>query len=236
MNVPGFDNIGEKLVNRFFRKVEGVLWDLTNGKIGVQTGDDEIATLEGDGDAAQVTLNPFAQFGVPLPAFAQSVPVSEIRSGDLIYNAKRVLGWVIGVPNLDGPGKKTRTFKLLKPDGTRGEWSPAKITTMGLDISGAMVLRSLANMLPGGGLGGLQGMLMPMLMMGGDFGDMDQMLPMLLMSQMGVMGGGAAGGNQMGGMLGMMMMMKMMGGKEGGQRPRLTGGKGFFDGLDRDRE
>ena len=109
----------------------------------------------GEGDAAEVVVNPFADFGVPLPAFAQAIPTTEIKSGDLIYNSKRVLGWVIGTPATSGPGKKpaSTTFKLLKPDGTRGEWRPAKISSMGLDLSGAMVLRSLVNMLGGSGLG-----------------------------------------------------------------------------------
>lgn len=228
MKLPAFDKVGEKLVNRFFRRVDDVVWDLTTGRVGVRNSDDEIATLEGEGEAAEIVINPFGDFGVPVPAFAQSVPVSEIKNGDLIFNARRVLGWVIGVPNMNGPGKKTRTFKLLKQDGTRGEWSPAKLSSMGLDLSGAMVLRSLVNMLPGGGLGGLQGMLMPMLMMGGDFGDLESLLPMMLMGQMGMMGDGAAA-NPMAGMFQMMMMAKMMG--RGGGSSTATGrtGGSFFD-------
>lgn len=234
MKFPAFDKVGEKLVNRFFRRVDEVVWDLMSGRVGVRTGDGEIATLEGEGDAAEVVINPFGDFGVPIPAFAQSVPVTDIKQGDLIYNAKRVLGWVIGTPNLDPAGKKkaTRTFKLLKSDGIRGEWSPAKLSSMGLDLSGAMVLRSLLNMLPGAGLGGLQGMLIPMLMMGGDFGDMEQMLPMLLMSQMGMMGGGtggAAAANPMAGMFQFMLLSKMMGKGDGPARQPAAAGNSFFD-------
>lgn len=229
MKFPAFDKVGEKLVNRFFRRVDEVVWDLMSGRVGVRTNDDEIATLDGEGDAAEVVINPFGDFGVPIPAFAQSVPVAEIKQGDLIYNAKKVLGWVIGTPNLTPTkGKATRTFKLLKPDGTRGEWSPAKLSSMGLDLSGAMVLRSLINMLPGTGLGGLQGMLMPMLMMGGDSGDLEKMLPLMLLGQMGTIGGGAAAGN-MGGMFQMMMMMKLMGGGSTGMGGGTGKGAGFFD-------
>jgi hypothetical protein len=232
MNFPSFDKVGEKLVNRFFRRVDEVVWDLMSGRVGVRTSDNEIATLDGEGDAAEVVINPFGEFGVPVPAFAQSVPVTDIKQGDLIYNAKKVLGWVIGTPNFDATGKKkiTRTFKLLKPDGTRGEWSPAKLSSMGLDLSGAMVLRSLINMLPGSGLGGLQGMLMPMLMMGGDLGDMEQIMPMMLMSQMGMMGGagGAAAANPMAGMFQMMMFSKMMSGKSGSSAKPGTSSN-FFD-------
>lgn len=237
MSSSMFEKVGDRLVNRFFRRVDGVVWDLMTGRVGVQTADGEIATLEGEGEGAEVSINVFNDFGVPLPAFAQSVPVTEIKQGDLIYNAKRVLGWVIGTPNLApvGKAKATKTFKLLKPDGTRGEWSPAKLSSMGLELSGAMVLRSLVNMFPGGGLSGLQGSLMPLLMLGGG-GDLEQMLPLLLMSGMGLGGtaAGAAGG--MGNMMQMMLMMKMMGGSgfgsmfPGGSKAAGGSTKGnFFD-------
>lgn len=227
MNSPFGENFGKKLVDKFFRRIDGVLWDLMSGRVGVKTADDEIATLDGEGDSAEIVMNPFSDFGVPLPAFAQSTPVGDIKQGDLIYNAKKVLGWVIGTPS-SAPGKKTRTFKLLKPDGTRGEWSPAKISSLGIDMSGAMVLRSLVNMTGAGGLGGLQGMLLPMLMGGGDFGDMESMMPMLLLSQGGFGGAaapGAAGGSNL---LQTMMMMKLFSGKKNADGTKSLGG-GFFD-------
>lgn len=198
-------NFGEKLVNRFFRRVDNVLWDLMTGKVGVKTSNDEIATLDGVGDDAQVTVNPFAEFGVPLPAFAQNTPVANIKEGDLIYSNKKIMGWVVRVP---AEGQKA--FRLLRPDGTRGEWRPPKVQSLGLDLSGAMVLRSLMNTLPDGGLGNLQGTLLPLMMMGGgDFGDIEGMLPMLLMSQCGIVGND--GGNGTTNMLQMMLMMKMLG-------------------------
>lgn len=210
------ENFGKKMIERFFRRVDDCVWDLMTGKIGVRTSGDEIATLDGEGDDAQVVMNPFSDFGVPLPAFAQNTPVDQIKNGDLIYNAKRVMGWVVSVP---AEGKVT--FKLLKPDGTRGEWRPPKVQSLGLDVSGAMVLRSLVNTLPGGNLNGLQGMLLPMMAMGGDFSDMEDMLPLLLMSQTGM--GGVDGSNNL---LQTMMMMKMLG---GGKSMKLPSGKSFFD-------
>jgi hypothetical protein len=208
--------MAEKMVSRMFRRVDNVVWDLMTGKVGVKTSGDEIATFDGEGEDAQIVVNPFSDFGVPLPAFAQNTPVDQIKVGDLIYSARKVMGWVIKVPD---EGKVT--FKLLRQDGTRGEWRPPKVQSLGLDLGGAMVLRSLVNTLPGGDLGGLQGMLLPMMMMGGDGDDtMEKMLPIMLMSQTGAMGD--AGG--MGGMLPMMMMMKMMG---GGKGSNPLGG--FFD-------
>jgi hypothetical protein len=209
-----FKDMAAKMMNRMFRRVDNAVWDMMTGKIGIQT-DDGIATIDGVGDDAQISINIMEQFGMPLPAFAQSTPVDAIKEGDFIYNANRPLGWIVE--------KKEKSFRILKTDGTRTTWTPPKVTTIGFDLGagGPLVLRSLFNTLPGGesGLAGLQGMLMPMLMLGGDV-DLESMLPMILMSQTGMMGG-AAGGN--GNMIQMMMMMNMM---KGGDNPmkNLFGG------------
>ncbi len=209
----------DALMNRFFRKVEGVVWDMMSGKIGVITTEG-ITTIEGEGDDAQVVTNIIDQFGVPLPAFAQNTPVDQVALGDIIYTNGGALGWVVKIND--------KSFELLKSDGTRTRWSPPKVQMLGFE-SGVMVLRSLMNMLPGGktGLEAMQGQMLPMLAMMGQFGDGDgddmlsNMLPMMLMGQMS---GGTAGG--MGGMNPMMLMMmsKMMGSKGNGSM-----GKNFFD-------
>jgi hypothetical protein len=219
----GIGKVGNKLVDRFFRRVDDVVWDLMSGKIGIKRPDG-IATLSGTGKDAEVCLNLFDDFGVALPAFAQNTPMVSINFGDLIYGAKGPMGWVVE--------KKPKTCVLLRPDGSRLQWSPPKVQSMGFDASGAMVLRSLINTLPEGGLGGLQSMLLPMMMMGGDMGDtMNDILPALLLSQ--TQGGAAGAGgaaNPMGGMLQMMLMMKMMGGNKGGATGPNTGKAGnFFD-------
>lgn len=226
--LDGMQNMGNKLVDRFFRRVDEVVWDLMSGRVGIKTADG-IATLEGTGEDAQVSVNMFEDFGVPLPAFAQQTPIESVKEGDLIYNARKLLGWVIACPSKTAKG--TKAFKLLKPDGTRGEWRPPKLTSLGLDLGGAMVLRSLVNTLPDGGLGQMQSALLPMMMLGGDnFGDMEKMLPLLLMSQCGIGGmtptdGTAAAANPMGNMMQMMFMMQMMGGRGGDGKP----GKTWFD-------
>lgn len=217
------DNIGNKLMNRFFRRVDGVVWDLMSGKIGVKSTDG-IATLEGTGDEAQVSINMFDQFGFEVPAFAQNTSTGEVQVGDLVVGARGIQGWVIE--------KKEKQLVLMKPDGTRGSMTPPKVNMMGLE-GGVMVLRSLVNMLPGGtgGLNQMQSMLMPMLMMGGDGGlDLEGIMPMMLMSQMNM--GGAVdpanpssallAQNQMASMMQMMMMAQLMGGGK-------KGGGNFFD-------
>lgn len=211
-----------KLMDRFFRKVDGAVWDLMTGRIGIKTNDG-IVTMEGESDDATVTLNLVDQFGIGIPAFAQNTPQAAVQVGDLIYGAKGPLGWVVD--------KKEKSFNLLKPDGTRTNWSPPKVAMFGFD-GGVMVLRSLMNMLPGGagGLAGMQGALMPLLMMGGDT-DIGDLMPMLLMGQMGMTAPGATNpdgtpatpvANPMAQMLPMMMMLQMMKGKGG------SGGS-FFD-------
>ena len=218
----GSTNFGQKMIDRLFRKVYDCLWDLMTGKIGVRTSSGDIAMLDGEGDEAQIVVNPFSEFGVPLPAFAQNTAVDQIKIGDLIYSVKKVMGWVIKVPDLT---KNEKAFRLLKTDGSRGEWRPPKVQSLGLDVGGAMVLRSLINTVPGGDIGGLQGMLLPMMMMGGDMGEMENMLPLMLMGQMGSLGGGAGGGNN--NMLQTMMLMKMMGGNSG-KNTSGKSGNSFF--------
>lgn len=218
--IPGINmnNIGDKLMGRFFKKVDGVVWDLMSGKVGIHTKEG-ISTLEGEGDAAQVNLNMIDQFGMPIPAFAQSTPVDSVKIGDLIYVNGSPKGWVISIKE---PSDKTiKKFVIMNPNGSSGTWTPPKVSMLGFE-SGVMVLKSLTEMLPGGktGLDGMQANLMPLLMMGGDFGDFDQIIPMLLMSQMGMGGAGAGAGN----MMQMMLMMKMLGGKKGS-----SGKSSFFD-------
>lgn len=197
-NFPGAD----KFMSRIFRKAEGVVWDLMTGKIGVATSEG-IATLEGEEDDARISINLLDEFGLALPAFAQSTPVGDVKVGDIIYSGKERISWVIG---------KTEkgAFKVMKPNGESTTWNPPKVSMLGFE-SGVMVLRSLMQMLPNGdkGLGQMQNMLLPMMMMGGDsFGGegIDKMMPLLLMSQMN---GGDSGGG-MGNMMSMMMMMSMM--------------------------
>lgn len=203
-NMPG----AEKFMSKMFRKADGVVWDLMSGKIGVQT-DDGIATLEGEGDDARVSVNMFDEFGIALPAFAQSTPIASVKAGDIIYRgSKGNIAWVIEVK---GAGTDKVTFRVMKPNGEIASFNPPKLSMLGLD-SGVMVLRSLMSMLPTGdkGLAGMQGMLMPLMLMGGaDDGMLDKMMPMLLMGQMG---GGDAGG--MGNMMQMMLFMSMMKGEK----------------------
>lgn len=204
-----------KLLDRFFRRAENVVWDMMSGRIGYKNRDGEIISLDGnETDGFVPSINPFGEMSVELPAFAQSTPLESVKVSDMILQGDKV-GWVIEV--------KGKSLRLMRPNGDMNSFTPPK--TQILDFgSGVMVVRSLVNMLPGstGGLGGLQAMLMPMLLLGDGDMDMEKMLPMMLMMQgaapvaadgtpnpmASMFGGGAAGG--MGGNMMQMMQMQMM--------------------------
>lgn len=210
----------DKLIGRMFRRVDSVVWDLMSGKLGVRTRDGEIATIEGEGEDATVVINPFEDFGVALPAFAQATPADSVKVGDLIYTSGDAPGWIVDIKN-SAEGKKT--FRIMRSGGNVSSWKPPKVQMFGLD-GGVLVVRSLMTMLPGGadGLAGFQSMMLPMMMMGGDSMDMEKIMPLMLMSQMGAGAGTVAGANPMAGMMQMMMMSKMMGNGSGGD---IFGGK-----------
>lgn len=238
----------DKYMNRLFRKAEGVVWDLMTGRVGIRTNDDSIATMTGEGDDATIEINLMDQFGMSIPAFAQSTPIASVNIGDVIFfgNSEKP-GWVVekryGVKPTGSSTKTSRSaktagvlddsstidtnnvqFTLMKVDGQRTTWKPPKVTMLGMGDTGVMVLRSLLTMLPGGnaGLQGMQGMLMPMMMMGGDSGfDLEKMMPLMLMGQMNAApvqnpdGTVTAAPNPMANMMPMMMMMQMMKGNGG---------------------
>jgi hypothetical protein len=214
----------KKLISRFFRPVNNVVWDLMTGRIGV-VGKDGITTIEGEGEDAQISLNLFDQFGMSVPAFAQGTASTDAKVGDLIYGTSGPRGWVVK--------KNEKSFELLTPDGTRTRWSPPKTAMIGF-AGDVMVLRSLINILPGGegGLNNFQNLLMPMMLMGGDNIDLGQMMPLMLMTQLGTTaptGEGDEAANPLAGMAQMMPMMLMMSmfGKKDGKNSVF--GENFFD-------
>ena len=226
MNFNNFFN-GQKLINRFFRQVDNVVWDLTTGKVGI-VGNEGITSIEGEGEDAQVVINLFDQFGVPVPAFAQGTPTDSVKIGDLIYGARNVLGWVVEI--------KEKSFVVLKPDGTRSTWSPPKTALIGFG-GDVMVLRSLMNILPNGssGLANFQNMLLPLMFMGGDNADLEQIMPLMLMTQMGTnapTGDGTDATNPLAGMqqmLPMLLMMNVLGKNK--TNKNVAPGKNFFDNV-----
>lgn len=221
---------GNKLLDRFFRKADNVVWDLMSGRLGFRTREG-IVTLDGEGDDAVPSINPFDDFSMELPAFGQQTPIDQIKLGDMILQSNNV-GWVVEL--------KGKSIRLLRPNGDRVTFTPPK--TQILDFgSGVMVVRSLVNMLPGGASGGLQnlqGMMLPLMMMGDSDMDIEKMLPMMLLmnganataadgstNPLAGLAGLGAGNN----MLQTMMLMQMFKGKGENRRPsdRYNGGRPY---------
>lgn len=200
---------GNAFMNRMFRKVNNVVWDMMSGKLGVRN-DEGIVTLdESDADNPCVSLNMFDQFGMGVPAFAQNTPVDQVKAGDLLVGTKEILGWVLKVED----GK----FTLMKPNGNISKWVPPKVAMFGFD-SGVMVVRSLLNLLPTGtgGLGQMQQWLQMMMFIGDGEVNFEKVMPMMLMSQMSAPAGAdPAAVNPMAQMMPMMMFMNMMKSGEG---------------------
>lgn len=249
-------NISSKFLNRMFRKIDGLKWDLQTGTIGVVGADGSIASListhtpaieatssesgttGSTGQAAStsynISVNPFDAFGMAIPAFATQVPFASIREGDMIVGDKNILGWVVG--------KTAATLKLLDFNGMHKTYQPPKVQILGQD--GALVVQSLGGMFGGeAGVGGFQSALMPLLMLkGGDADGLDSILPLMLFSQMQtsnpaaaataatVGGNPAAAANPMSAMMPMLMMQAMSKNKKSG---KATGNKGgLFGDID----
>lgn len=203
---------GKAFMNRMFRQVNDVVWDMMTGKMGISTKEGIMTLDDSDADNPRVSLNMFDAFGMGVPAFAQNTPVDQVKVGDLLVGPKEIIGWVVSVN--DG-GK---SFQLLKPTGTVSKWVPPKVQMLGFD-SGVMVVRSLLNLLPTGtdGLGQMQQWLQMMMFMGDGEINFEKVMPMMLMSQMSAPAGAnpATTTNLMAQMMPMMMFMNMMKGGEG---------------------
>jgi hypothetical protein len=161
---------------------------------------------------------------MPLPAFAQNTPAADVKVGDLMWgDTKSTRGWVLEVESNESETDKAYRFEIIDTEGSIRRSVIKKIQVFGLDAGGAMIVRTLGSMTGGdAGMAGLQGMLVPMLAMGGDLGDIGDMLPFMFMNgglggtpaaggaaanPMAAMFGGAGG---VGSMLPFMMQMKMM--------------------------
>ena len=222
-----FNQMQDKLMNRFFRSVDNVVWDLFTGKIGVQT-EEGIITLEGTGEDAQIVVNIMDQFGTPIPAYAQSTPLQAIQAGDLVYAKGKPKGWVVSVSERPATDDKpaVKKFTLMTTSGMTTSWTPPKVSMLGFE-SGVMVLKSLIQLLPSGqtGLSSLQNNILPMMMIAGDNVDMEKILPFMLFTQ--TQGNGGDSNN----LMQTMFMMSMM---KGGSNPmenmfKGKGSKGHFD-------
>ena len=165
-------SIGDKMMERMFKPVQDAVWDISTGKMGILGKNGSIFSLTGEGDEAQVTENLFSEFGMAVPAFAQSVPFDQVQLGDLAYRQGGRPGWVVE--------KNPNSLILLNTDSSEGTIRRNKTITMGMDQSGVMILRNLFNLTGAGGQQNFQ-MLLPMLMVGSKNEEAGSMVEMMLM-------------------------------------------------------
>lgn len=193
-----------KFLDRMFRKIQGLVWDLTSGQIGLKDQNGiYILTQEGEGDAVSfgVSVNPFDSLGTAIPAFATQTPIEQTEIGDIIVGDREILGWVVE--------KRDRSLKLLDKNGMTKNYTPPKVAIVG--ASGVLVVKNLFSLAGGQqGMLGLQNNLLPLLALGDD-GSLDKLLPMILMQTMTQQSGAPAQANGFGGGFNPLMLLALKG-------------------------
>lgn len=178
----------DKMMKRMFRKVEGVVYDMTTNSIGIKK-DGSVFTMSSD--TCELNENLFEDMSASIPAFAKAVPLANVKVGDLVVSqAGEPFGFVTKV--------NEKSLGVLKPNGTVSTVSPAKVNLLGQGQT-MMVVSPLA-----GGVGGMD----PMMLMAltDDEGDNSELF--MLMSLMNQPAGTSDANNVMSNPLMMMALMK----------------------------
>lgn len=232
MKTSKTSTMAQKMINRMFKKVDGVKLDVMSGSIGLER-DGSIFTLveveqpelkEGEtkGKTEYVlSENFFAEMAFDMPAFAQATQIKDVKPKDLVLDtAGNVFGWATSTTD--------KSIRVIKPNGMTSTYSPSKVEMMGqgqtvMVISSAMT-SNMNSMLPmlmmldekdsdsGAKSGGMKDMMLPLMMMNlGGQGNVTEggMNPMMMMMMLG---------KEDGGMEEMLPMMMVMGGGMGGQQ------------------
>lgn len=168
-----------KFLNRMFRKVNGVVWDLASNSMGLQNTNGIYTlnqrTVERENQPAEtvftVNVNPFDAFGLPVPAFAQLTKLEDVSVGDIVVGDKGALGWVTK--------KHARSLELMDQNGMTKNYTPPKVSVM--DMDGALVVKSLTGLFGQQGGAGFSNALLPLVLAGGN--NLDDLLPLLLLTQ-----------------------------------------------------
>lgn len=174
-------NVSSNMRDSFFREVKNVAIDIQSGKFGVLSNDGISVYAEGG-----VSVNPIAELGVKIPAFAMRVPVKDLKEGDIVIN-----------------GSESSFFKGLTENGYEVVTLNGEVKQVGSVSNmffGKNSVLAVKNMFGEG----TNPMMMALLMGDGGFGDGDNKKLMLAMAMSGGFGGDAGGINPL-------MMMLMLG-------------------------
>ena len=209
--VPGqfdFSKLSEKYMNSLMRPVNDAVWDVTNGSLAIVGKNDSLYSLDTSSKEEGlygILQNDFAFITMPIPAFAQSVPVETVKIEDFIYDGQKPMGWVVKISkSANNSSNNSLVFDVLRPSGTQSRWAPPKVQNAFTSGQTVQVLRTMTSMFGSNAdnkMSEIQQMLPMMMMMGGNNANvMQQMLPMLMMT----------GNSKMDPMM-MFMMMNQMG-------------------------
>lgn len=201
-----------KFLNRLFRRVTGVVWDVITGSVGLQTADGIYTVSFDQNNKATLNVNPIDDFGLALPAFATQTTAEEVKEGDIIVGDQGIIGWVTG--------KGEASFKVLDHNGMNKNYSPPKVAILG--NQGVLVVRNLMSLTGGAtGANNFASMLMPLIALGGGDDKLEKLLPLLLLtSQNGALPTAAgAAGTGMNNLLPFLLMKD--GGVKGGSMEKL---------------
>lgn len=201
-------SFSNKFVRRMFRKIDGLVWDITTGKVGLRT-EHGIHSVDLSGDQPIPQVNPFEIGVIELPAFATQVPRNAIQKGDLIVGDRDIIGWVVDET-------LPVALKVMDHNGNTKTYTAPNVTIgLGGTPGGVLVVQNLFNLAGGADqAGGLVANMLPFLLMGDGADKLEGILPFLLMQQTLPGAAGAAGAGAINPMM-LMMMMKNKGGDAG---------------------
>lgn len=177
------------MMKRFMCEVENVGLNMTDGKTGIKK-DGSVFTYSGDTKSVQENMFDFMSFDIP--AMGISTPIANVKSGDIIVENGKAIGWVTQEPS---EGK----IKILRVTGTAYTMTPPENVTMG--TKNVMVVKNMFEGVTGSGNGNMMQNMMMMQMMSGEEMDEKKMMMLMMMQNQG-------GDNSMANMLPMLMMMK----------------------------
>lgn len=205
-----------KFVNRMFRRVNGVVWDVMSGSVGLKTENGIFTVSFSDAGAPTLSVNPLDDFGLALPGFALQSSLADVSIGDIVVGDTAILGWVVK--------KNEASLEVLDHNGHQKVYVPPKVAIM--NSSGVLVVKNLFNLTGGAdGANNFATQLLPLLALGGGDSKIEKLLPFLLMSSQIAPAAGAAGAaaSPLSNPLMLMMLLKDggLGGKAGSIDPLM---------------
>lgn len=196
----------DALKNSMFREVNGVVWDMQSGQLGVQSDENgEIVTLKKNGRKYELVTNPLADFSVTVPAWAVRTPVESISTGDLVILSDDTWGFFVEL--VKDEVKSLKEGEKPTPDDSPGISNP-RIKMINVENGSLKTVNVASN-----ALFGTPGLLVVRNIVGDN--EVANSLPILMMIE------GKKGGD-IGRLVAMSMMMQNNGTISGGK-------KGVFD-------